>query len=112
MKENIFIYYTNDLHSYFDNWPRVITYLNNKRQEKIERNQSYWLVDIGDHVDRANPITEATLGQGNVELLNEANYDVVTIGNNEGMTLSHHDFYHLYDEATFDVVCSNLNCTL
>ncbi len=42
-------------------------------------------------MDRSNIYTEATLGKGNVELLNEAQYDVVTIGNNEGITLSFED---------------------
>lgn len=112
MKEDIFLYYTNDLHSYFDNWPHVMTYFKTKEKERIERENAYFFVDIGDHVDRAHLITEATMGKGNVALLNEANYDVVTIGNNEGITLSHEDLYHLYDDASFDVVCSNLNSTI
>lgn len=111
MKEDIFLYYTNDLHSYFPNWPYVMTYFKTKQKERQERDQAYFFVDIGDHVDRTHLITEATMGKGNVELLNDAHYDVVTIGNNEGITLSYDDFYHLYDEATFDIVCSNLNST-
>lgn len=112
MKENIYFYYTNDLHSYFDHWPRVITFLKKKRKESEERGESSWTVDIGDHMDRVHPITEATMGKANVELLNDAGYDVVTIGNNEGLTLAHKELYHLYDQAQFHVVCSNLQCTL
>src|SRR5690625_2103711 len=112
MLENIYLYYTNDLHSYFDHWPHVVTFLKRKHQERSKRNESSWTIDIGDHLDRVHPITEATMGKANVELLNQAGYDFVTIGNNEGITLSHHHLYHLYDDATFDVVCSNLQCTL
>src|SRR5690625_1465642 len=48
------------------------------------------------------------MGKANIELLNEADYDVVTLGNNEGITLAHEDLYHLYDHADFNVVCANL----
>lgn len=34
-------------------------------------------------MDRSHPLTEATLGKANIELLNDAQVDVVTIGNNE-----------------------------
>jgi len=109
MKENIYFYYTNDLHSYFDHWPQIVTFLEQKRRERNDRGEQYWTVDIGDHLDRVHPITEATMGKANVELLNEANYDFVTLGNNEGITLSHSHLYHLYDKATFDVLCANIH---
>ncbi len=111
MKEHIHFYYTNDLHSHFDHWPQAVSYLKKKRKESNERKESSWIVDIGDHMDRVHPITEATMGKANVNLLNDAGYDLVTIGNNEGITLAHEDFYHLYDEANFDVICTNLQCT-
>src|SRR5690625_493621 len=109
MKENIYFYYTNDLHSYFDHWPQIVTFLEQKRRERNDRGEQYWTVDIGDHLDRVHPITEATMGKANVELLNEANYDFATLGNNEGITLSHSHLYHLYDKATFDVLCANIH---
>src|SRR5699024_8031715 len=112
MLENINFYYTNDLHSYFDHWSRVATYMKMKRLESEERDESYWVVDIGDHIDRVHPISEATMGKANVGLLNDLQYDFVTIGNNEGLTLAHNDLYHLYDDANFDVIVSNLQCTL
>lgn len=108
MKENIYFYYTNDFHSYFDHWPQIVTFLEQKRKERNERSEAYWTVDIGDHLDRVHPITEATMGKANIELLNEANYDFATLGNNEGITLSYSHLYHLYDEATFDVLCANV----
>lgn len=110
MKENIYLYFTNDLHSYFEHWAQVVNFLKRKRQERNERNEAHWTIDIGDHLDRVHPVTEATMGKANVELLNDAKYDFATIGNNEGLTLSYTNFYHLYDDATFDVICSNLQC--
>src|SRR5690606_16127593 len=62
----------------------------------------------GDHVDRSHPFTEGTAGKGNVELLNKALYDAVTIGNNEGITLSKEELDELYNTAEFDVILSNL----
>lgn len=111
MLETFHFLYTNDLHSYFDHWSRVATFLKLKRLEYEERKQSYWVVDIGDHIDRVSPITEATMGKANVGLLNDLEYDYITIGNNEGLTLAHNDLYHLYDDATFEVIVSNLQCT-
>src|SRR5699024_4967644 len=111
MQDNIHLYYTNDLHSHFEKWPKITAFLNKKKQEAA-RYEAYTLtVDIGDHMDRVNPISEATLGKANVTLLNEAEYDIVTLGNNEGITLGHDELYHLYDDASFDVVCANLKHT-
>lgn len=111
MLERFHFLYTNDLHSYFDHWSRVATFFKLKRLEYEEREESYWLVDIGDHVDRVSPITEATMGRANVGLLNDLDYDFITIGNNEGLTLAHNDLYHLYNDAKFKVIVSNLQCT-
>lgn len=108
MQENLYFYYTNDLHSNFEQWPRVATFMKEAKAKRERNNESYWLVDIGDHVDRVHPISEALMGKGNVSLLNDLGYDLVTIGNNEGITFGHEELFHLYDDATFPVVCANL----
>ncbi len=108
MKETIHIYHTNDLHSHFENWPRIRSFLQKRKQWHEEEKEAVYLFDIGDHVDRSHPFTEGTLGKGNVELLNKVNYDAVTIGNNEGITLDYSSLYTLYDQATFDVTIANL----
>jgi 2',3'-cyclic-nucleotide 2'-phosphodiesterase (5'-nucleotidase family) len=108
MKENIYLYYTNDLHSHFEQWPRTAGYLKTMKARRQVREDTNYLIDVGDHMDRVHPISEAFMGKANVKLMNELGYDVVTIGNNEGITLSHEDLYELYDEAEFDVVVSNL----
>lgn len=112
MKETLHFYYTNDLHSYFDHWSRVATYFKAKRYENAQNDESFWTLDIGDHMDRVHPITEASMGRANVELLNNLQYDFATLGNNEGITLAHQQLYHLYDDADFAVICSNLQCTV
>lgn len=107
MKEKLFFYYTNDLHSHFENWSKIVGYLEEQKMMRKAQNQPYWLVDVGDHMDRFHPISEAFLGRANVNLLNEVEYDLATIGNNEGITLNYHDLYHLYDKATFKLLCAN-----
>src|SRR5699024_5495697 len=106
--ESIYLYFTNDLHSDFEQWPRTAGYLKRMKNRRQARTDTCYLVDVGDHMDRVHPISEAFMGKANVKLMNEIGYDVVTIGNNEGITISHEDLYELYDEAEFDVVVSNL----
>ena len=65
-------------------------------------------LDIGDHVDLSAPVTEATIGKKNIELLNQAHCDIATIGNNEGMTISHEALQNLYTDANFKVICANV----
>ncbi|MFB1051177.1 bifunctional UDP-sugar hydrolase/5'-nucleotidase [Paraliobacillus sp. JSM ZJ581] len=109
MEEQLFLYYTSDLHSHFENWPKIVSFIKEKRAKHLKEKQHMLLLDNGDHLDRVHPMSEALLGQGNVSLLNQANYDVVTLGNNEGITLNHDSLYQLYDEADFSIVCANLH---
>lgn len=99
------IYHTNDIHSALHNYMKFTSFINNKRRQYRD---NMFYVDIGDHVDRSHPYTEATLGKGNIELLNKATCDVATLGNNEGITLTKDQLKHLYDVAEFDVICANL----
>ena len=107
-KENIYIYHTNDLHSDFRFWPRIHAELVKKRAEHARNGEEVLVFDIGDAADRVHPLMEATAGQGMTRLLNEAHYDAVTIGNNEGKTYSKEALNHLYDEANFSVLLANL----
>ncbi|MBO8156773.1 MAG: bifunctional metallophosphatase/5'-nucleotidase [Bacillaceae bacterium] len=109
MAEKIFIYFSSDLHSHFENWPKMIHFFRQKIEHHQKRGETWFLLDNGDHMDRFHPITEAFLGQANVEMLNEAGYDCVTMGNNEGITLPKENLYHLYDQAHFQFVCANVS---
>lgn len=107
-KETIYIYHTNDIHSDFQFWPRIRETLLKKRQEH-ERNEELMLAfDIGDAADRVHPLIEATAGQAVTKLFNEAQYDSVTIGNNEGTTYSKEALNHLYQDREFSVLLANL----
>ncbi|ARK26176.1 bifunctional metallophosphatase/5'-nucleotidase [Sporosarcina sp. P37] len=104
----IHIYHTNDVHSHFENWPQISRFLKQRKQQAEAKGEAVFLFDIGDHIDRSHPFTEGTEGKGNIELLNEAEYDTVTIGNNEGITMSKESLNALYEDAQFDVVLCNL----
>lgn len=107
-KESIHFYHTNDIHSHFESWPQISRYLRTRKEEHAARAEACFVVDIGDHVDRSHPFTEGTNGLGNVALLNAAGYDAVTIGNNEGITMSKKALNSLYQGARFDVILGNL----
>lgn len=108
MSETIHLYHTNDLHSHFENWPKIVHFLNQKKEYHKQNNEQMLLIDIGDHTDRFHPITEASKGKANITLLNKLQYDAVTIGNNEGITFSNEDLDSLYAAANFPVILSNL----
>ncbi len=105
--ETIHIYHTNDIHSHFENWPRIEAFLKEKKKHHLNRGEEVFLFDVGDFVDRWHPLSEGTKGKANVALLNECGYTAVTIGNNEGVNLSHEDLDHLYGEAEFDILTAN-----
>lgn len=106
--ETIHILHTNDLHSHFENWPRMRRFLLERQAAYRKRQEPVFTFDIGDAMDRSHPLTEATNGQINTTLLNQIGYDGVTIGNNEGIGNSHSDLVHLYDQANFPVLLANL----
>ena len=106
--EKITIIHTNDIHSHLENWPKIRRYLDQRQREAVSIDESVVTVDLGDFVDRWHPLTEATNGQGNVDLMNQGHYDAVTIGNNEGVGNPKEDLQHLYDLANFPVVLGNI----
>lgn len=106
--ENIHIIHTNDLHSHFENWPRIRRYIQNRREELQALHEEVIVLDLGDFVDRVHPLTEATNGQANIELMNQVGYDGATIGNNEGVGNGKGELDHLYDQANFDLILGNL----
>ncbi|MCM3238175.1 bifunctional metallophosphatase/5'-nucleotidase [Heyndrickxia oleronia] len=108
MLETIHIYHTNDIHSHLENWPRIRDFLMNKKMVHRDHREDCFLFDIGDHVDRWHPFTEATIGKGNIGLMNAVGYTAATIGNNEGITLSHQELDSLYSDADFDLILANV----
>lgn len=107
--EKIVLLNTNDLHSHLENWPKIRRFIEQKKRENEKKeNTTTITVDLGDFVDRWHPLSEATDGQANVELMNNVGYDAVTIGNNEGVGNAKDQLNHLYDQANFDILLDNL----
>lgn len=104
----IHILHTNDLHSRLEQWPKIVSLLTEKRKSFEQNGEAVLVFDIGDHADRVHPLTEASLGKANVLLMNEVSYNAVTIGNNEGITISKQALNELYDDANFPVLVANL----
>lgn len=104
--ETIRILHTNDLHSHFEHFPKIGRYLKKAQADKSV--DQVYTFDAGDFMDRSHPLTDATKGQANVKLMNNFNYDAVTIGNNEGISNSHEVLEHLFDHANFPVILANL----
>ncbi|MBS4220844.1 bifunctional metallophosphatase/5'-nucleotidase [Bacillus sp. FJAT-49711] len=108
MKEKIHIYHTNDLHSHFENWPKIRSFLAERKAIHESAGEDVFIFDCGDFMDRWHPFTEGSMGKGNTQILNEGHYSAVTIGNNEGITLPFQDLDGLYEKANFDVIVANL----
>ncbi len=106
MMEKIRILHTNDLHSHFEHFPKIGRYLH--EAQKDQSVDQVFTFDAGDFMDRSHPLTDATYGQANIELMNSFHYDAITIGNNEGISNSHEVVEHLFNHANFPVVLANL----
>ncbi|MDF7638479.1 bifunctional UDP-sugar hydrolase/5'-nucleotidase [Lactobacillus sp. ESL0791] len=104
--ETIRILHTNDLHSHFEHFPKIGRYL--KKAQADQSVDQVYTFDAGDFMDRSHPLTDATKGHANVELMNSFGYDALTVGNNEGISNSHRALEHLFDHAAFPVVLANL----
>lgn len=102
------ILHTNDIHGHLEHWHLISAYLKEAQDLAKVKNESILTVDIGDAMDSVHPLVEATYGKVIIDLFNEAHYDVVTIGNNEGLNFSKERLLALYSKANFDVTVGNL----
>ncbi|USS93791.1 bifunctional metallophosphatase/5'-nucleotidase [Fructilactobacillus ixorae] len=108
VKPKVAILHTNDLHSHFENFPQIIQLMHDRTQELEQDGYTVFRVDDGDAIDRFEPLTDATSGQANIELLNQIHYHAATIGNNEALTTSHQELSQLYQQANFPIVLDNV----
>jgi 5'-nucleotidase len=106
--EIIHIYHINDLHSHFENWPRIHSFLKERKTWHQDAGDEVFVFDIGDHVDRSHPFSDGTMGKGNTKLLNELDVTAITIGNNEGITFPFKALDNMYENASFSVLIANL----
>lgn len=104
--ETLRILHTNDLHSHFENFPKIRRYL--KKVQETAPEDQVLTFDAGDFMDRSHPLSDASEGQANIRLMNDFGYDAITIGNNEGISNPHEVLERLFDQAKFPVILSNL----
>jgi 2',3'-cyclic-nucleotide 2'-phosphodiesterase (5'-nucleotidase family) len=87
---------------------QVDSYVMRQRKQWEIDDEVGFLLDIGDHLDRARWETEGTNGLINKAILEKSGYDVVTLGNNELLTFSREDLNALYENSSFQVICCNV----
>lgn len=106
----VLLLHSNDVHSHLEQAAKMATYITEQRRHC--GTDRLLVLDIGDHMDRMRLETEGSDGLVNIALLNEAGYDAVTIGNNEGLTYTEHVLERAYGhEARFPVLCANMRRT-
>lgn len=101
------ILHTNDLHSHFEQMPKISAYFNLVRSSWPA--DQVLTLDIGDHMDRMSPETEGTNAIANLEIMNATGYDAMVVGNNEGLTFTP-DFLReaVQSYAKFPILGSNI----
>jgi len=77
-KMRIRILHTNDVHSRFENFAKIVSKINELKDENT------LILDAGDFNDFMRIELQGTNGQAGGRLLAKAGYDAITIGNNEG----------------------------
>ena len=82
--KDITILYTNDVHTYIDNKSPKLTYaaIAAMKQGYVDEGKPVLLVDAGDHI-QGTAYGSMDNGATIIELMNEAGYDIATLGNHE-----------------------------
>jgi len=107
-RTRVVLLHSNDIHSRLEHAAKIASFIAEERRSW--GNERVLAVDCGDHMDRMRVETEGSDGIVNVELLNQAGYEVITLGNNEGLTYSSQTISEAYtDRAQFAVVCANMH---
>ncbi len=102
----VVLLHSNDIHSRLEPAAKMAAYIAETR--RMYGSDHVLTVDIGDHMDRMRVETEGSDGLVNIALLNAAGYEVVTIGNNEGLTFTPEHLAGAYGErAKFQTICAN-----
>jgi 5'-nucleotidase len=104
----IHVLHTNDLHSHMSQMSKIHTMVASLRKTWEEHGEESFLLDIGDHMDRVQMITEGTDGQVNRAILETTGYDFITLGNNELLTFTPKQLEQNYKKSSFQVISSNV----
>lgn len=95
------ILHTNDIHSHFDKFAKVSTFIKQSIQEHT------LILDGGDFADFRSIELQGTKGIAAIELLEEVGYDALTIGNNE-MFNGIHTLEHMASNSSLPFISNNL----
>jgi len=105
--QTLVILHTNDLHSHFEQMPKIATCF--KELRRRHEGDEILTLDIGDHLDRMRLETEGTGGAANIEIMNATGYEAMVPGNNEGLTYAPDALRSLFEtKAEFPVIGSNI----
>ncbi|UKS31215.1 bifunctional metallophosphatase/5'-nucleotidase [Paenibacillus sp. HWE-109] len=105
--QRLVILHTNDLHSHFEQMPKISAYFD--RVRRLWSADQVLTLDIGDHMDRMRPETEGTNAIANLEIMNATGYEAMVIGNNEGLTFTPDLLSAVVQRhAAFPVIGSNI----
>ncbi|SDN22432.1 2',3'-cyclic-nucleotide 2'-phosphodiesterase/5'-or 3'-nucleotidase, 5'-nucleotidase family [Paenibacillus sp. yr247] len=105
--QRLVILHTNDLHSHFEQMPKISAYFD--RVRRLWPANQVLTLDIGDHMDRMRPETEGTNAIANLEIMNATGYDAMVVGNNEGLTFTPELLRGVVKEyARFPIIGSNI----
>ncbi|WP_433750366.1 bifunctional metallophosphatase/5'-nucleotidase [Falsibacillus pallidus] len=96
------IIHTNDLHSHFEAFAKAVTVI------KKEKNEHTLLLDGGDFADFKSIELQGTRGIAAIELLTEAGYDALTVGNNE-MFNGVDTLEHMASDGRIPFISANLS---
>lgn len=95
------ILHTNDVHSNFENFAKVVTLINEYKDENT------LLLDAGDFADFKSIELQGTRGLAAIELLEAVGYDALTIGNNE-MFNGVDTLEYMASNSSFPFISNNL----
>ncbi len=102
------ILHTNDVHSAFSNYAKVAYRLKRLREQWLTHREPVLVFDLGDHADLSNPLSLATSGRVNADLIGALPYDGFVLGNNETVTIDQHVWPDLIKRTHTPLYCSNL----
>lgn len=103
------ILHTNDVHSAFDDFARIAHQLKSLRERWLAEGEPVFAFDLGDHADLSNPLSLATSGRINADMLGALPYDGWVLGNNETVTIDQHIWADLTQRIHAPLYCSNLH---
>ncbi len=105
---NLHVLHTNDVHSDLAMYARLTASLTSLRRALRAQGDAVLTFEIGDHLDRIHPLSDATRGRVNAAILRAVQYDGMVLGNNETLTLEKEHLHAYLRAAKTPVFCSNM----